>query len=211
MNVSIPNMGLDNAWSRICRRAVWRAWAVPVALILAAGGLELAGEWSRAWLSFDRAAITAGEAWRLLTGHIVHLGVSHYLMNAAGLVLVWLLVGNYLSPARWLFTGLTVIAGIDLGFWIFATGLQWYVGLSGLLHGLLAAGILAGWRAGDRDTAWLVVLVAAKLAYEQFAGPLPGSEPSAGGPVIVDAHLYGAVTGVVAALFLPVSRRRGSI
>lgn len=200
-------MGLDNALSRFRQSAELRTWIAPAALVLAAGGLELAGEWSRAWLSFDRAAIGAGEAWRLLTGHFVHLGVSHYLLNAAGLVLVWALVGQYLTTARWLFAALAVIAGIDLGFWFFATGLQWYVGLSGLLHGLLAAGILAGWRAGDRDMLALGILVAAKLAYEQFAGPLPGSEASAGGPVIVDAHLYGAVTGVVAGWFLPVSRR----
>ena len=46
----------------------------------------------------------------------------------------------------------------------------------------------------------LAVFVAGKLLWEQTVGPLPGSESSAGGTVIVNAHLYGAVGGVLGAL-----------
>ena len=48
------------------------------------------------------------------------------------------------------------------------------------------------------------MIVAGKLAWEQFAGPLPGSESGSGGPVIVDAHLYGAVGGLLAAVLIRV-------
>ena len=48
------------------------------------------------------------------------------------------------------------------------------------------------------------LLVAAKLIYEQFVGPLPGSAESSGGAVIVASHLYGAITGVMAAVLIKI-------
>jgi hypothetical protein len=46
-----------------------------------------------------------------------------------------------------------------------------------------------------------------KLAWEQFSGPLPGSEGTAGGPVIVDSHLFGALGGALTALTLRIRVR----
>ena len=48
---------------------------------------------------------------------------------------------------------------------------------------------------------WVVLwaAVVAKLAYEQLVGPLPGSEAAAGGAVVVNAHLYGAIGGALSA------------
>jgi len=43
-------------------------------------------------------------------------------------------------------------------------------------------------------------MLLAKLAYEQLYGALPGSAATAGGPVIVDAHLYGSIAGIIAAV-----------
>jgi hypothetical protein len=45
----------------------------------------------------------------------------------------------------------------------------------------------------------LCVALIAKLAYETVVGPLPGSEQSSGGTVIVAAHLYGAIAGAITA------------
>jgi hypothetical protein len=47
----------------------------------------------------------------------------------------------------------------------------------------------------------ICAVVVGKLLYEQLVGPLPGSESVAGGTVIVNAHLYGAVGGGLAAFF----------
>ena len=76
----------------------------------------------------------------------------------------------------------------------------WYVGLSGLLHGLLAAGITTKLRQPDGETLLLAGLLIGKLVWEQFGGPLPGSEVTSGGPVVVNAHLYGALGGCLGAL-----------
>lgn len=152
------------------------------------------------WLRFDRDGIAAGELWRLLSGHLTHLGWSHFALNSAGLVLVWYLVGTAYSPLAWLLIAAAAIATIDVCFWFLNPELTWYVGLSGVLHALLVAGVLA--RLGDlnAETVILAALIIAKLAWEQFNGPLPGSETTSGGPVIVDAHLYGAAGGVLGGL-----------
>jgi rhomboid family GlyGly-CTERM serine protease len=180
-----------------------QGWAWPFALAAAAVALEMAG-W-RELLRWDRLAIDGGEFWRLLAGHLVHLGWSHLLMNVLGLVLVWTLVGATFSAKAWGVVVAVSIASIDAGFWWLSPELGWYVGLSGVLHALLAAGALnILWRDPGRrlEAGVLIVLVAAKLAFEQLAGPMPGSNAAAGGAVVVDAHLYGALAGCGAAFAL---------
>ncbi|MEX2496259.1 MAG: rhombosortase [Woeseia sp.] len=157
------------------------------------------GTAARALLRYDRENIASGEWWRLLTGHFAHLGLSHLLLNAAGLVLIWFLVGGSYGLRAWLFISAVSIAVIDLGFWYLDPRLEWYVGMSGMLHGILAAGLVQLLRQAPVESTLLAVAIAAKLVYEQIAGPLPGSESSAGGSVVVDAHLYGATGGLVAA------------
>ena len=190
------------------------AWLVPGIIVLCALILLVGGDSGREWLRYDRAGIAAGEVWRLLTGHLVHLGVSHTVLNLAGLVLVWLLVGRAYSWKQWLWVMAGTVGAIDLGLWFGSPSLDWYVGLSGLLHDMLAAGIvagLAGLAGRSGEAAILAVVVAGKLAWEQFAGPLPGSEATSGGAVIVDAHLYGVIGGVLVALMLIRVRSRAPI
>ena len=197
-------MGLSQGDAFHHIRTSLRALLLPGLAIGSAVAMGLAGEAGRSWLRYDRAAIAAGELWRLISGHFVHLGWSHLLLNVLGLVLVWYLVAARFSPARWLAISALTIAGIDAGFWWLEPQLAWYVGLSGLLHGLLAAGIVAGMRLLHKE-AWLLgVIVGAKIVYEQLVGPLPGSEASTGGGVIVAAHLYGALTGAVVGAVMPI-------
>ena len=187
------------------------AWLVPGSVVLIALILLFTGETGREWLRFERSGIAAGELWRLLTGHLVHLGVSHTVLNLAGLVLVWFLVGRAFDWKQWLWVMAGSIGAIDLGLWFGAPSLEWYVGLSGLLHGMLGAGIVAGIAARSGEALILAVVVAGKLAWEQFAGPLPGSETTSGGAVIVDAHLYGVIGGTLVAAMLIRVRGRAPI
>ena len=183
------------------------AWLLPGALLIIAALLAATGDSGREWLRFERGPIGDGELWRLITGHFVHLGLTHFLLNSAGLVLVWILVGRGFAFLEWLAIIAGSIAAIDIGLWIFSPELEWYVGLSGLLHGMLVGGILASWRERRSEALILGLVIAGKLAYEQFLGPLPGSEGTSGGTVIVDAHLYGVVGGIILAGILIRVRR----
>jgi rhomboid family GlyGly-CTERM serine protease len=161
--------------------------------------LALSGEAGRVLLRYDRLALSHGQLWRLLTGHLVHLDVRHALLNSVGLALVWALFARDYRLRQWLVIVLSAMAAIDAGLWLADSTVEWYVGSSGALHGVMAAGALAHVRRGERDGWALGVLLAVKLAYEHWAGPLPlsGSDP-----VVVSAHLYGVIGGAAVALFL---------
>ena len=160
---------------------------------------ELGGEAGRALLRYDRASLVAGQWWRLLTAHIVHLGFEHAALNSLGLVLMWALFARDYKPAQWVSITLAAIAAIDAGLWLRDSTVAWYVGSSGVLHGVMAAGTLAHLRRRDMDGWILAAFIIVKLTYEQSSGALPFAE---GEGVVVDAHLYGALGGVAVAAFL---------
>jgi rhomboid family GlyGly-CTERM serine protease len=179
-----------------------------VALLLATGLLLLpllGGEPLRLAWRYQRDAVAAGEFWRLLTAHIVHLDAAHALLNALGLVLLWGLFARAWSPLQWLCAILLSLLAIDAGFWFLAPQLQWYVGASGLLHGIFACGCIALLRQRDWIGAVSAAVFIGKLIWEQRVGPLPFEES---GAVVTIAHLYGAVGGFVAGLLLAVILRR---
>jgi rhomboid family GlyGly-CTERM serine protease len=173
---------------------------LPISLTVCVTLVMIIGSAASDWLRFDRNAILHGQLWRLLTAHLTHLGWSHLAMNVAGLWLIWLLFGQRLSVVYWLLILFGSALGVSLGLLAFHPDILWYVGLSGVLHGLFTGGCLMDIRSGRKDALLLFGLIVAKLAWEQFSGPLPGSEATAGGKVVVDAHLYGAICGVVLVL-----------
>lgn len=179
-----------------------RHWFLPAGMVALSALIAIGGDRAREYLRYDRAEIESGEIWRLLSGHFAHLGLTHLALNLAGLVLVWALVGNRLSIRLWLLVIAFIVATSSACFWFIDQNLAWYVGLSGLLHGLLTCGAAVGltrWRA---ESIAILMLVFGKIAYEQLAGPLPGSEMTSGGAVVVNAHLYGAIAGLLAGLLL---------
>lgn len=191
-------MGLHELQKAANLRHAWR-WGLVLGVVAAA--LQFGGEPLRELLAYEREGLQAGQAWRLLSAHLVHLGWSHLALNVAGLAIIAWLVGHVFSGLRWLLIMLLSIAAIDAGLWFLNAEIEWYVGLSGMLHGLLVAGLFVGVANRDREALVLSAFVIAKIAWEQFSGPLPGSESTAGGVVIVDAHLYGAFGGLLGALF----------
>src|SRR5665213_2032294 len=139
--------------------------SVCVILLLIQGG----GAAAESALRYDRDGLHAGQWWRLLTAHVIHLGYEHAVLDIAGLVLMWALFARDYSPRQW------------------------------LLIIVLAAGACAHLRRREPDGWILALFLVGKLVYEQAQGALP---LTAGGAVIVDAHLYGAVSGALAVLLL---------
>ncbi len=179
-----------------------------VALLLAVCLLLLpllGGEPLRLAWRYQRDAVDAGEVWRLVTAHLVHLDATHALLNALGLVLLWGLFARVWSPRQWLFAVLLSLIAIDAGFWFLSPRLQWYVGASGLLHGIFACGCIAMLRQRDWIGAVATAVFIAKLAWEQRVGPMPFEES---GTVVTVAHLYGAAGGFMAGLWMAVILRR---
>jgi len=192
-------MGLDEVRRSTYLRHCWMGLGIIAVVSLL---LELLGDGGRLALAYNRDALEAGEFWRLLTGHFVHLSLTHALLNLAGLALVVWIVGHAFSWSQWLFVTFVSIAIIDVGFWFLNPELAWYVGISGFLNGILAAGLVIGVAGREPGSIVLAVVVLAKLTWEQTVGPLPGSESTSGGDVIVIAHIYGAAGGLLSAAIL---------
>ena len=148
-------------------------------------------------LRWERSLIDQGQWWLLLTGNFVHLGQSHLWMNIAGFILVVALVWSHFSTMQWFLVIVFSSMVVGVGLWFFNPEVTGYVGFSGTLHGLIIAGCLADLRTYPKSAAILLTLVIAKLTWEQLSGPLPGSESTAGGSVLVDSHLYGAIGGAI--------------
>ena len=161
-------------------------WLLLILLLLdAVLGL---GDSIGALLRYDRSAIAAGGWWRLLTAHIVHLDARHLILNELGLVLVWSLFAQDYDAVEWCVIVLSGALAISSGLWWLSPRVTWYVGASGVLHSVMAAGAVRHLAARIWDR-WILLLgLSAKLAWEQWGG-------HAAPLVVVDAHLYGAACG----------------
>lgn len=148
-------------------------------------------------LRYDRAQVTAGQLWRLVTGNLVHLNWPHLVLNLAGLVLIWLLLGRDWSLRLWCATFAVCTLAVGGGLYAFDPALRWYVGLSGVLHGLFVAGVLVTPGLSRIERVALLAAVAAKLAWEHLFGPTPGVTALIHGAVVGQAHLYGAAGGLL--------------
>lgn len=153
-------------------------------------------------LRFSRPDIEAGQWWRLLTGNLVHLGYPHLFLNLAGLAVITALLAPAMRAWQWILTGVFSMTGVGVGLWVFDLQLQWYVGLSGVLYGLLLGGAIAEFRHQRLIAMILASYTIGKIVWEQLYGAVESSEKIAGGNVIVNAHLYGMVSGGLAVIVL---------
>ncbi len=171
----------------------------PATFAAATAALVAAG-WPAA-LEYDRAAILAGEAWRLGTGHFVHFGAAHLAWNLA-VVLAAGLCAESAAPGRCRFfwasapwvVGAVLLAGDP--------ALARFGGLSGLATGVVALLGLTWTRSEGRVRlagAALLVLTLVKLAAEAagFAGFVRFADPDIRGVPL--AHAAGALWGGIVA------------
>lgn len=160
--------------------------------------LTLTGDATREGLQWTRSGLQQGEWWRLFTAHVVHLNIFHALLNALALVLIAMLFGRAFTLARHGLHAFIGILLIDAGlFWL--ADVEWYVGLSGLLHALAAAAVVRLIIDGHDRVAWGVAMFGlGKLVYENTLGAMPFSGREA--LVVTDVHLFGVLIGMVLGL-----------
>lgn len=181
------------------------AW-VPMTLLFLSFVIRLAGDEGIALFQYQRSAILEGEYWRAISGHLVHGTWQHWLLNAAGLSLLWAIFPRHLCNRSAALLSLGIALSTSIALLILDPAVNWYLGMSALLHGLLAAWLVVDLLDGKRMAGLLLLLISLKLAYEQWLGPLPGSMESTGLPVLVNAHLYGALSGGLFGALLFVKR-----
>ncbi len=147
-------------------------------------------------LEYQRAAVDEHQLWRLLTAHIVHLNLIHAAMNAAALLLILFWTGAERKPLSIGIAALGCGLAITLCLYVWQPQVAYYVGLSGVLHGLLVF-LLAPVCTRNDPVGWAVIFaLGVKLCYERIIpGGHSATEVLIAGPVLSVAHLYGALAG----------------
>ncbi len=163
----------------------------PAVLIMVVVTVSLLAGFSPAnTLVWQREALSNGECWRLLSTHLVHLSPRHLMMNVLGLWLAMELPCATLTSAQWMSLCMVSALGVSLLLLLLQPQLQWYAGLSGVLHGLWSGGAAYRWIV-ERKNLFLLVLLAL------FARLTIGGQVSAEFSVIAEAHWYGAFSGLL--------------
>ena len=93
------------------RYGIGLALAVALLLLPLLGGMALRDAWR-----YEREAVAAGQWWRLLTCHLVHLDAGHALLNAVGLGLLWALFARSYRLRSWLLAIALSMLAIGCGF-----------------------------------------------------------------------------------------------
>lgn len=160
--------------------------------------LQLMDGAAQHWLRYERDAIMAGQVWRLFTGHLVHLSWPHLMLNAIAMALLSSLLGKQQRATDWWLITLISSLAVGAGLLVLNPAVAWYAGLSGIVHGFFAAGCVALLRRSPAVAALALIALAGKLVWEQTHPMTPAHEALVGGAIIIDAHLYGAIGGLLA-------------
>lgn len=176
-------------------------WVFCLAMGLYLGEILGANDFITSILNYQRDLISQGELWRLLSGNLLHTNFNHLLLNLAAVILLWALHGRFYQQSRYLqlVTAIALISNISLFY--FSPHMQQYVGLSGVLHGLLLWGACQDIRYKDKTGYLLLLALTAKIIYEQIFGASPNMAVLINANVAIDAHLWGAIAGTICFAF----------
>lgn len=147
-------------------------------------------------LRFEREAILSGELYRLFTAHFVHLNWIHALMNVAATIIGWYLLRDSMTNRQWILS--IAISGLVVSVLLFSLPeLEWYVGFSGIIHGLMLQGLILQKHLRFIEKALMVSALLLKVFYELWQGSSAADLEFIDGNIIVEAHLFGLLAGLV--------------
>jgi rhomboid family GlyGly-CTERM serine protease len=183
----------------------WTAWTIALlaVVIQAIPGL-------RGVLIYDRSGLAGGELWRVWTGHLVHFGWPHLVVDAGLLVILgWAGERRYPAFTRW---GLLLMpAFVSASIYWFEPSMQRYGGLSAVNLGLLLYVAAQGWRRDWTDWFWpaVIAIYIGELVFEYYRGGQGGGAirfDDASVSVATGAHLASAVYALLALAFARLRR-----
>ena len=153
-------------------------------------------------LVYQRSLVTQGEIWRVFSGHFFHTNGFHFLLNAAAVVMLWALHGHFYTIKSYLIVFMVSAIICSIGIHWFSLDIEQYVGLSGVLHGIFIWGAIEDIKAKERTGYLLLLGVILKIAHEQYYGASEDVSDLIGANVAINAHLWGAIGGVIAVIIL---------
>jgi rhomboid family GlyGly-CTERM serine protease len=183
----------------------------PLLVVIVSIILALTEPLSSVWLAYDKQQLVGFQLWRLITGHFLHTNHIHLVLNLAGLTLLWALHGHYYQRSQYLIILLLLCLGTSGGIYFFTPQMQWYVGLSGVLHGLFIIGAYLDIQ-NKLKTGWIMLIgVWLKVLHEQIYGASESVAELISANVAIDAHLFGTISGCIIIfyyLYLKIQRKQ---
>lgn len=175
-----------------------RKYGIYLVIILVVVLLNLFDPLSSEHLRFDRELIDAGEVWRLFGAHFVHLSTIHMLGNLLAVCLVAYIAGESLNNLTGVLLLLWCVGAVGIGLYLFASDLSYYVGLSGVLHGLLVVSPFASKFYSRKMALAFLSAIILKVIWEQsgFYDDMALAS-TIGGRVETRAHLLGVLSGLI--------------
>ncbi len=144
-------------------------------------------------LHIDTFSLT--RTYSVFTAHLLHTNDFHLWINIFGILVLWLLHGEYMNWSQFALLYIAICSFVSLGLFVYSDTLMSYVGLSGLLHGIFAWGVILD-ISNKRKTAYILLLgLVIKLIDEQYSGPSEQLADMISANVAINAHLYGAIAG----------------
>ena len=139
--------------------------------------------------------------WGAITGHLLHYSWPHFLLNATGLMLWASIYGRQKHLLYWISITVFIMLVVDVGLFAQAN-FSWYVGFSGVLHGLLVHGALLGEGIKNPLNRVLLIALFIKIGTESV-GLLPDlSRTVTSIDTAYETHLYGLTGGLLSSLVL---------
>lgn len=169
-------------------------------LALVALVIQLNPAWRDA-LIYQREAVQEGAFWRVWSGHWVHFGWPHFVVDAGlFLILGWMLERRH--PRMTLLALVLMPPFISAAIYVFDPEMMRYAGLSALNLGLLLMLALQGWQRNWRDWFWPAVLAiyVGEVIFEIASGGTGGGMIQFDDPTVhvaTSAHIASAVYAVL--------------
>lgn len=161
-------------------------WAVHLVNLLVFGGRLI---------FFGIHPLDVSSLWHIFTSPLLHANFEHLISNTVPGVVFSFLIGMSRARVWWEVTAIVVIVG-GLGVWLLGGVGTNHIGASGLVYGWLGYLLVRG--LFNRNFVQIIVGVILGVMYSGLVwGVLPGVPG-----VSWQAHLFGAVGGVAAGMFI---------
>jgi len=84
-------------------------------------------------MEYQRSLIEQGEYWRFITGHFVHVGPEHLVVNLLGAVFILILNWRMMASLTGLTATFFLAFWVSTGLWFLNPEVEGYSGFSGIL------------------------------------------------------------------------------
>jgi rhomboid family GlyGly-CTERM serine protease len=155
---------------------------------------------------YQSAAVSQGEVWRIFTANLCHSNWNHWLLNMLGLMIMDLFFRPVLNESLRVMILLFTMLGSVL-FLHLLIDINWYVGLSGALHGYIFAGSILSWDTAKKTNAIILAFVLGKVIVENIWQINNSTEKLIAANVVEESHLFGVVSAVVFCILLTLYRQ----